>query len=145
MCLGHLHKVVPSSMPREDGGLYWGYKVRYASNISSVFRECPYTGGYDHAIGTSEHGLIIKSSELTLPAFRHLLIAFGGLAGLEESIEEDSGLKGKDAQKVFDSYLNTCPLQGSRTIRTEEAIPISLQYFQEPISRATQQLEGGTS
>ncbi|KAF9606419.1 hypothetical protein IFM89_025108 [Coptis chinensis] len=115
----HLHKVVPSSTPREDAGLYWGYKVRYASNISSVFKDCPYTGGYDHTIGTSEHGLIIKSSELTIPTFSHLLIAFGGLAGLEESIEEDGSLKGKDANKVFDSYLNTCPHQGSRTIRTE--------------------------
>lgn len=133
---------------------------------------------------------------------RHLLIAFGGLAGLEESIEEDSNLKvllywnihchcwksyhsvlfsfsfflgcveghntshiyaaytwfkpvwwhmikllvanlrliqhifvwelpieywfwhffffkGKNVREVFDSYLNTCPHQGSRTIRTE--------------------------
>uniref|UniRef100_A0A7N2LU85 Uncharacterized protein n=1 Tax=Quercus lobata TaxID=97700 RepID=A0A7N2LU85_QUELO len=72
---------------------------------------------------------------------KHLLIAFGGLAGLEESIEEDNNLKGKNAQEVFDSYLNTCPHQGSRTIRTEEAILISLQYFQEPISRALQRVE----
>ncbi|CAI0389546.1 unnamed protein product, partial [Linum tenue] len=78
---------------------------------------------------------------------RHLLIAFGGLAGLEEGVEEDSSLKvlfifmlykGTNVRKVFDSYLNTCPDQGSRTIRTEEAILISLQYFQEPINRALQ-------
>ncbi|OVA06678.1 putative RNA methyltransferase [Macleaya cordata] len=129
-------KVVPSSTPREEVGSYWGYKVRYAPNISSVFKDCPYEGGYDHKVGTSEHGLVVNSSEHTIPTFRHLLIAFGGLAGLEESIEEDSNLKGKDAREVFDSYLNTCPHQGSRTIRTEEAIFISLQYFQEPISRA---------
>ncbi|KAL5701792.1 hypothetical protein ACHQM5_027094 [Ranunculus cassubicifolius] len=140
---GTFHKVVPSSMPREDGG-YWGYKVRYASNISSVFKDCPYKGGYDHTIGTSEHGLVLKSSELTIPSFRHLLIAFGGLAGLEEGIEEDSSLKGKDPKEVFDAYLNTCPHQGSRTIRTEEAILISLQYFQEPVSRAIEQHKGGS-
>ncbi|KAK4587186.1 hypothetical protein RGQ29_024060 [Quercus rubra] len=127
--------------PREESGMYWGYRVRYASNLSSVFKDCPYKGGYDHLIGTSEHGLIINSSDLTIPTFRHLLIAFGGLAGLEESIEEDNNLKGKNAQEVFDSYLNTCPHQGSRTIRTEEAILISLQYFQEPISRALQRVE----
>lgn len=129
-------KVVPSSKPREEAGMYWGYKVRYASSMSSVLKGCPYEGGYDYLIGTSEHGLTINSSDLTIPAFRHLLIAFGGLAGLEESIEEDNNLQGKDARKVFDTYLNTCPNQGSRTIRTEEAILISLQYFQEPITRA---------
>ncbi|KAI9386893.1 hypothetical protein POPTR_010G091400v4 [Populus trichocarpa] len=112
-------QVVSLSKPREEAGLYWGYRVRYASNISSVFKDCPYRGGYDLLIGTSEHGLIINSSELSLPTFRHLLIAFGGLAGLEESIEEDSNLKGKDVREVLDSYLNTCPHQGSRTIRTE--------------------------
>ncbi|KAJ4969317.1 hypothetical protein NE237_016018 [Protea cynaroides] len=136
----YLHKVVTSSEPREMG-FYWGYKVRYASDVSSVFKQCPYEGGYDHAIGTSEHGLIVNSSELILPKFRHLLIAFGGLAGLEESIEEDSNLKGNNVRQVFHSYLNTCPHQGSRTIRTEEAIFISLQYFQEPISRAVRIFE----
>ncbi|RVX22114.1 putative methyltransferase C9orf114 [Vitis vinifera] len=151
-----VHQVVSSSKPREEVGTYWGYKVRYASNISSVFKECPFKGGYDHLIGTSEHGLIVKSSELDIPSFRelgrvsreivwgniwHLLIAFGGLAGLEESVEEDHSLKGKNVREIFDSYLNTCPNQGSRTIRTEEAILISLQYFQEPINRALQRFE----
>ncbi|GFZ14120.1 hypothetical protein Acr_24g0003100 [Actinidia rufa] len=108
-------QVVSSSKPRDEAGMYWGYKVRYASSISSVFIDSPYKGGYDHLIGTSEHGGFIKSSELTLPSFRHLLIAFGGLAGLEESTEEDRNLK--------------------------EAIFISLQYFQEPINRALQRCE----
>ncbi|XP_047181557.1 putative methyltransferase C9orf114 isoform X2 [Vigna umbellata] len=131
-------QVVSSSKPSEEG-VYWGYQVRYAHNISSVFKDCTYKGGYDFIIGTSEHGQIIKSSNLEIPSFRHLLIAFGGLAGLEESVEEDDNLKGKKAQDIFNLYLNTCPHQGSRTIRTEEAIFISLQYFQEPISRV---LEG---
>ncbi|GMH28468.1 hypothetical protein Nepgr_030311 [Nepenthes gracilis] len=133
-----LHQVVSTTTPRDEEGIYWGYKVRYASNLSCVIDKCPYEGGYDYLIGTSEHGLKIKSSELSLPIFRHLLIAFGGLAGLEESIEEDKNLKGKNAGEVFNLYLNTCPNQGSRTIRTEEAILISLQYFQEPIHRAMQ-------
>ncbi|CAM8911847.1 unnamed protein product [Rhodiola kirilowii] len=116
--------------------MYWGYTVRYAPNISSISKNCPYKSSYDYMIGTSEHGLVVKPSELQIPACRHLLISFGGLAGLEESVEEDTNLKGKDVRDVFDTYLNTCPNQGSRTIRTEEAILISLQYFQEPINRA---------
>ncbi|XP_038998571.1 putative methyltransferase C9orf114 [Hibiscus syriacus] len=131
-------QVVSSSKPREDTGMYWGYKVRYASNISSVFSDCPYKGGYDHLIGTSEHGLVVNSSQLNLPNFRHLLIAFGGLAGLEKCVDEDYKLKEKNVRDIFDLYLNTCPHQGSRTIRTEEALLISLQYFQEPITRAMQ-------
>ncbi|KAF5452484.1 hypothetical protein F2P56_027478 [Juglans regia] len=134
-------EIVSSSKPREEAGIYWGYRVRYASNINSVFKDCQFKGGYDRIIGTSEHGQIVNSSDLTIPTFRHLLIAFGGLAGLEESIEEDNNLKGKDVRQVFDLYLNTCPNQGSRTIRTEEAIFISLQYFQEPITRALQRVE----
>ncbi|KFK26174.1 hypothetical protein AALP_AA8G212400 [Arabis alpina] len=136
-----LRQIVPSSKPRDEAGMYWGYKVRYASHLSSVFKECPFQGGYDYLIGTSEHGLVISSSELKLPAFRHLLIAFGGLAGLEESIEEDNQYKGKNVRDAFNIYLNTCPHQGSRTIRTEEAMFISLQYFQEPINRAVRRLE----
>nr|GEV27967.1 putative methyltransferase [Tanacetum cinerariifolium] len=132
------HQIVSSSKPKEESGMYWGYKVRYAANISSVMNCCPYEGGYDYLIGTSEHGHIVKSSELELPSFRHLLIAFGGLAGLEECIEEDKNLKGKDPREVFSTYLNICPHQGSRTIRTEEAVFISLQYFQEPIDRVLQ-------
>lgn len=134
-------QVISSSKPREEAGMYWGYKVRYAANISSVFNFCPYKGGYDHLIGTSEHGVFIKSSKLILPPFRHLLIAFGGLAGLEECFEEDNSLKGKSPSEVFHSYLNVCPNQGSRTIRTEEALFISLQYFQEPIDHALQSFE----
>ncbi|KAJ1288527.1 hypothetical protein BS78_02G095700 [Paspalum vaginatum] len=135
-----VRRVVAASIPREEMGSYWGYKVRYTSNLSGVFKNSPYKEEYDHIIGTSEHGQIINSSELILPYFRHLLIVFGGLAGLEESIEEDTNFKGKRANDVFTSYLNTCPNQGSRTIRTEEALLISLQYFQDPIRRAEQQM-----
>lgn len=34
-------KIVSPSRPWEEG-MYWGYKVRYAANISSVFKNCPY-------------------------------------------------------------------------------------------------------
>jgi predicted SPOUT superfamily RNA methylase MTH1 len=45
-------------------------------------------------------------------------------------------VKVADVASLFDIYLNTCPGQGSRTIRTEEAVLISLQYLQDPIMRA---------
>lgn len=37
--------------------------------------------------------------------------------------------QGKDAKEVFHSYLNLCPHQGSRTIRSEVIYKYSLLYF----------------
>lgn len=51
--------------------------------------------------------------------FRHLLVVFGGLQGLEASVDADQNLDVTDPGLLFDLYLNTCPGQGSRTIRTE--------------------------
>lgn len=68
--------------------------------------------------------------ELKSPAFNHLLIMFGGLQGLEAAVESDESLKVDEPQLLFDHYLNVLPNQGSRTIRTEEAILISLTALQ---------------
>ena len=56
------------------------------------------------------------------------MIFFGGLEGIEGLVdmEEASELKPSDVHKLFDMYLNTCPEQGVRTIRTEEAILLSM-------------------
>lgn len=51
--------------------------------------------------------------------YRHLLVVFGGLQGLEASVDADQNLDVTDPSVLFDLYLNTCPGQGSRTIRTE--------------------------
>ena len=50
---------------------------------------------------------------------RHLLIMLGGLAGLEAAVDNDTSLDVSEPRELFDAYLNTCPNQGSRTIRTE--------------------------
>lgn len=50
---------------------------------------------------------------------RHMLVVFGGLQGLEASLDSDENLNVTDPSVLFDLYLNTCPGQGSRTIRTE--------------------------
>eukprot|EP00850_Spirogloea_muscicola_P013053 SM000087S23335 [mRNA] locus=s87:34262:39069:- [translate_table: standard] len=123
---GALLSAVPPSEPREQEGLYWGYTVRLTRGLSRVLTGCPFGGEYDYTIGTSEHGEQVKQVDLVLPAFKHLLVVFGGLAGLEESAELDDALEVKEASCLFDRYLNTCPGQGSRTIRTEEACLISL-------------------
>lgn len=128
-------EVVPKSEPREKGH-YWGYTVRHASSLSTAISESTYPKRYDYIIGTSEHGEKVRSAELTLPKFKHILIVFGGVAGLEESKELDKSIEVTDVRQLFNIYLNVCPGQGSRTIRTEEAILISLQYLQDPLMRA---------
>ncbi|XP_067941666.1 putative methyltransferase C9orf114 [Watersipora subatra] len=118
-------KAVAPTEPRTECGLYWGYKTRLVSCLSDVFSQCPHEGGYDLTIGTSERGNAVDDYSPT-HSFKHALVVFGGLKGLEAAVEADDKLEASDPKELFDSYLNTCPGQGSGTIRTEEAILISL-------------------
>jgi predicted SPOUT superfamily RNA methylase MTH1 len=137
------------ALPREEAGYYWGYNVRRASTLSSIFTECPFEDGYDISLGTSERGqsifeLLSSSRESPLPAaVNHALIVFGGLGGLEvaAAADEDLANKGIDKRNVselFDHYVDICPGQGSRTIRTEEAVLIALAQLRQWTSTAIQ-------
>ena len=53
-----LGEVAPPSAPREEEGLYWGYATRLAKGVSGLIRECPFEGGYDLKVGTSERGQV---------------------------------------------------------------------------------------
>ena len=126
--------VVPPHYPRTKGGLYWGYNVRLAGSLSAAIAECPFvdTGKYDLTIGTSEKGVSVD--EFIMPRFKHLLIVFGGVQGLEAALDCDENLTGVDDPKfLFDKYLNTCLQQGSRTIRTEEALLVTLSALRPKI------------
>ncbi|XP_070532533.1 putative methyltransferase C9orf114 isoform X1 [Ptychodera flava] len=123
--------VVGPTVPRTDRGLYWGYTVRLAPTLGTVFTKCPYKGGYDLTIGTSDRGE--NADEVPLPKFSHLLVVFGGLKGLEYSLECDERLKVNEVEHLFDMYLNTCSGQGSRTIRTEATILITMATLRPKI------------
>ena len=144
--------VVRPTTPRTQCGLYWGYDVRLASSLSNVWAECPYndgnsiTGdgsnntrtGYDLVIGTSENGTVpglAADDSLKLRPFKHLLVVFGGLSGLESVVDADERLQipKEETASLFDLYLNTCPQQGSRTIRTEEALLITMSLLRPSI------------
>lgn len=121
-------RAVAPSTPREKNGTYWGYTTRLAQSLSQVWSECPFAsdGGYDLSIGTSEHGEDVHSNSFELPPFKHAIIFFGGLAGLEEHIGADETISVKRPEELFQLYINSVIGQGCRTIRTEEAIPITL-------------------
>ena len=135
-------QAVSPSSPREEAGYYWGYSVRPASSLSNVFTECPFDGGYDLTFGTSERGVPVSSltlrglDEPPIPEFNHMLIVFGGVAGLEVAVKFDEELKRMgvtEPEGLFDYWVNLCPGQGSRTIRTEEAVWVGLMGLREVV------------
>lgn len=126
--------IVPPDVPRSDTGIYWGYSVRLANNLTEVLTQCPYKNGYDMTIGTSDKGTSIDEIEAKSLEYHHALIVFGGLTGLEAAVDVDPYLSVDDPALVFHKYLNTCPEQGSRTIRTEEAILVSLSELRCKLS-----------
>jgi predicted SPOUT superfamily RNA methylase MTH1 len=140
-------EAVSRPTPREEGGYYWGFTVRQATSLSDVFQSTDLPEGYDVVIGTSERGNPLnavlpdaiaprsrindESVKKLPPQFEHLLVVFGGVAGLEPAVASDPefkslGLTKETAHKTFDAWVNLVQGQGSRTIRTEEAIEFGL-------------------
>ncbi|KAK9866650.1 hypothetical protein WJX84_000349 [Apatococcus fuscideae] len=119
--------------PKQQHGLYWGYQTRLAPSLAAALEDCPFQASYDLKIGTSERGDVSPAKDLRLPAARHVLVAFGGPLGLEHCQRAAGKGDGSEVGAMFDVYLNTCPKQGSRTIRTEEAILISMAYLQDAL------------
>lgn len=70
-----------------------------------------------------------------------MLIVFGGVAGLERAVDDCEQLEIPSSKTpfLFDAYLNACTGQGSRTIRTEEAVVITLAMLRPHIQRKLSQ------
>jgi methyltransferase len=127
--------------PREEAGFYWGYTVRRCNSLSAVFTECPFDGGYDLSFGTSERGGdISQASKSHVPASSpfHILVVFGGVAGLEAAAKADHELQARgidlgNVGDLFDHWVNILPGQGSRTIRTEEAVWVGLMALRNVV------------
>ena len=104
--------------------IYWGYRVR-----EPKFRLGTLLGKekFELKIGTSRYGTRILDvwSEITnsMKNAGSILIAFGSpRMGLREILRQE----GKAPQDVFDYFVNTAPGQKVSTVRTEEALLISL-------------------
>ncbi|XP_046963217.1 putative methyltransferase C9orf114 [Vanessa cardui] len=119
-------KIVSLTSPRAETGVYWGYTVRIANSLSQVFTLCPHKDGYDLTIGTSDKGTPIDDLPANEVKYNHALIVFGGLHGIEAALESDEQLQVEETSLLFNHYVNVLPNQGSRTIRTEEAILIAM-------------------
>lgn len=156
-----LAEQVASITPTEKLNLYWGYFVRQAQSLSQVMSQNTFMperkNFYDLIIGTSERGICIDEVDFTKKSsksqektndnqeltsskrqktdYKHILLIFGGLKGLEYSASCDKDVSNcSDVSKIFHHYINTCPNQGSTTIRTEEAILITLSALRNKLN-----------
>ncbi|SOV83068.1 RNA methyltransferase, putative [Plasmodium sp. gorilla clade G3] len=129
-------KLIHPSVPKLYN-LYWGYSIEILKNLSDIFKI-----QVDYLIGTSERGKFIDDSMISCRDAKSVLIVFGNKDGLEDLlIKEKEKKKNKifspekkikvldKMLKKFDLFINTCPCQTSRTIRTEEAIIITLSLL----------------
>jgi len=94
--------------------------------------------GYDVTMGYSEKGsMALDDPNFELKPFKHMLIVFGGLTGIEACIDADESMghnvHGRDAPKMFDYWINSCPSLGSRVTRTEEAAIVTLARLRSHI------------
>ena len=127
-----------SSEPTERLGLYWGYTVRVATKFEDIFEECPYRTAarpkdtYDLKLAVSNEKAATNAEQVNFKryqGFKHALVFFGGIEGIEGIVEQDERSKINHADQVramFDQYINCLPERGTRSIRTEESILVSL-------------------
>ncbi|GAB68389.1 hypothetical protein PCYB_132630 [Plasmodium cynomolgi strain B] len=129
-------KLINPSTPKLYN-LYWGYSVELLKRLSDVFDL-----GVDYIVGTSERGHCMGDAADAIRGVSSILIVFGNKQGLEDllikereerkkksyAVEKRSKVLNKMLKK-FHLFVNTCPHQTSRTIRTEEAIAITLSLF----------------
>lgn len=104
--------------------LYWGYRVTDSKlPLGMTIRRRK----FDLCIATSKKGTLLcrvaKNIKERWEKSRNILIAFGSpREGLKEILKREN-LK---LEEVFDFTINTIPLQGTETVRTEEAVFASL-------------------
>jgi len=109
---------------RNEISEYWGYKVaEEKQSIGKIVK----SRDFDLTIATSKYGVLFENvTEKIIEKWRkadNALVVFGApTQGLREIIR----LEGLNLEDVVDFVVNTVPMQGTETIRTEEALIASL-------------------
>jgi len=133
-------EAVAPSKPRLTHGIYWGYQTRLARTFGEIFSECPYKGGYDMLIGHSVAGKSVDTLEAPREkSCKHILVVLGGHVGIESCVDADETMatSGRDAETLFDLWVNLCPTGGSKAVRTEELVMIGLASLRPIIRKIT--------
>jgi predicted SPOUT superfamily RNA methylase MTH1 len=124
------------SSSKEEVPYYWGYKVILEfKNLVQLLS----SRRYDFSIATSRLGLPLASAVVELKKALsegiHIALLFGSpVLGLHEMIEKE----GAHIEDLVDLVVNTIPDQGTATVRTEEAVMISLAAISSIESFMTQ-------
>jgi len=109
---------------RDEIPEYWGYVVTAEKR---PFGKIVKSNCFDLTIATSKHGIPLASvTEKIVEKWKKadkILVAFGApTQGLYEIVEQE----GLDLHEIVGFVVNTIPMQGTETVRTEEAIIASL-------------------
>lgn len=103
--------------------IYWGYRVHKSESLGKVLKDRL----WGLKVGTSRYGVrvqeVLPSLSKALKTSRSTLVAFGSpRMGLGEILKQEK----LDPKDVFNYFVNTAPDQHTVTVRTEEAILVSL-------------------
>jgi len=109
---------------RNEIPTYWGYVVTAERHS---LRRLVKSGGFDLAVATSKRGVpfanVVEEIAEKWKKANTILLAFGAPAqGLYEIVKNE----GFNLDDIVDFVVNTVPMQGTETIRTEEALIASL-------------------
>jgi predicted SPOUT superfamily RNA methylase MTH1 len=103
---------------------YWGYKVTMEPKSFGALVK---SGGFDLTIATSKYGIpLTHVAEILSEKWKRadkILLAFGAPT---QGLYEIAKSEGLSLDEIVDFVINTIPLQGTETVRTEEALIASL-------------------
>lgn len=133
---GHSWVPVHRSRPSQELGIQWGYEVRLAKDLSSVFTECFVPGGYGTTIGVDTDAIKPTSECAALvPRDKHLLIVFGGEQGLQHAVKQDPALSNIKPEALFDIWTSPFNMQSLQEVALDETILITLSQLQQRLPR----------
>jgi hypothetical protein len=117
---------------RDEAPSYWGYRVTVEKRPLGIFLK---KRNFDLTIATSRYGSPFGDLDEAISRrwkeANSVLVAFGapsqGLGDIAEA-------QGRRLSDLVDFVVNTVPIQGTETIRTEEALIASLAVFNITLS-----------
>ncbi|MEM3596819.1 MAG: RNA methyltransferase [Candidatus Bathyarchaeia archaeon] len=120
-------QVEVAAASREEIPYYWGYNVvAERKTIGKMLKE----GDFDLTIATSKYGVpfsdVAEDIGGELEKAKNILLIFGAPT---QGLYEIARLEGLALDDIVDFVVNTIPMQGTETVRTEEAIIATLAIF----------------
>ncbi|MEM2105054.1 MAG: RNA methyltransferase [Candidatus Bathyarchaeia archaeon] len=112
---------------REEIPHYWGYDVAAeGKTLGKILKE----KDFDLTIATSKYGVpfsdVVEDLSRRWEKAQNILLIFGAPT---QGLYEIAKLEGLALDDIVDFVVNTIPMQGTETVRTEEAVMSTLAIF----------------